>query len=162
MSKQWRYCANHNITIKFKPNNRCISRPPECFRITYLCELELVNSSYSFTGISSASRNFVCFKEFRLLQGSVEVPGRALLPSSWEAGLGLIYWLSRMWIKTARGEMHDDPVVYAMKDRISRVMVVLMVAVTLIAHYIPFPYWLWIRLFSQLCVLPFQLRLISF
>ena len=31
----------------------------------------------------------------------------------------LLYWISRLWLKTARGEMHDDPVVYAVKDRAS-------------------------------------------
>lgn len=29
----------------------------------------------------------------------------------------LCYWLMRMWIKTHRGEMHDDPIVFSMKDR---------------------------------------------
>lgn len=31
----------------------------------------------------------------------------------------LLYWVSRMWIKTARGEMHDDPLVYSGKDPVS-------------------------------------------
>jgi 4-hydroxybenzoate polyprenyltransferase len=31
----------------------------------------------------------------------------------------LLYWVSRMWQRTGRGEMHDDPLVYAMTDRIS-------------------------------------------
>ena len=29
----------------------------------------------------------------------------------------LCYWLMRMWIKTHRGEMHDDPIVFSLKDR---------------------------------------------
>lgn len=32
----------------------------------------------------------------------------------------LLYWVSRMWQRTGRGEMHDDPIVFAVKDRISR------------------------------------------
>lgn len=28
----------------------------------------------------------------------------------------LLYWISYIWIKTHRGEMHDDPVVFALKD----------------------------------------------
>ena len=28
----------------------------------------------------------------------------------------LCYWLMRMWIKTHRGEMHDDPIVFTLKD----------------------------------------------
>jgi 4-hydroxybenzoate polyprenyltransferase len=29
----------------------------------------------------------------------------------------LVYWLSWMWLRAARGEMHDDPLVFAFKDR---------------------------------------------
>jgi 4-hydroxybenzoate polyprenyltransferase len=29
----------------------------------------------------------------------------------------LLYWISRIWMKTHRGEMHDDPVVFAATDR---------------------------------------------
>ncbi|UUM32245.1 UbiA family prenyltransferase [Vibrio japonicus] len=29
----------------------------------------------------------------------------------------LCYWLMRMWIKTHRGEMHHDPIVFSMKDK---------------------------------------------
>jgi 4-hydroxybenzoate polyprenyltransferase len=32
----------------------------------------------------------------------------------------LVYWIGRMWLKTGRGEMHDDPVVFAAKDAVSR------------------------------------------
>lgn len=28
----------------------------------------------------------------------------------------MLYWISRVWLKTHRGEMHDDPVVFAAKD----------------------------------------------
>lgn len=52
----------------------------------------------------------------------------------WLVAVGLIYWLGRLWVKTSRGEMHDDPVVYAIKDRGSRVAVLLMFAVMMIAH----------------------------
>lgn len=31
----------------------------------------------------------------------------------------LLFWMSRIWVKTSRGEMHDDPVVFAVKDRAS-------------------------------------------
>jgi hypothetical protein len=32
----------------------------------------------------------------------------------------LLYWVSRLWLKTHRGEMHDDPLLYAVTDRASR------------------------------------------
>lgn len=31
----------------------------------------------------------------------------------------MLYWVSRIWMQTHRGQMHDDPLVYALKDRIS-------------------------------------------
>jgi 4-hydroxybenzoate polyprenyltransferase/phosphoserine phosphatase len=34
----------------------------------------------------------------------------------------LLYWISRVWIKAHRGQMHDDPVVFAIKDRISQLV----------------------------------------
>ncbi|HRN82767.1 MAG TPA: UbiA family prenyltransferase [Nitrosomonas europaea] len=54
----------------------------------------------------------------------------------WLAAIGLIYWLARLWVKTSRGEMHDDPVIYAAKDRGSRITVMCIVAVILAAHFL--------------------------
>lgn len=51
----------------------------------------------------------------------------------------MIYWLGRLWIKTARGEMDDDPVLYALKDRGSRAVVVAMVGVALCAYFFGLP-----------------------
>lgn len=31
----------------------------------------------------------------------------------------LLYWISRMWMQAQRGHMHDDPVVFALRDRYS-------------------------------------------
>jgi 4-hydroxybenzoate polyprenyltransferase len=31
----------------------------------------------------------------------------------------LLYWISRVWLKAHRGKMHDDPVIFAFKDRVS-------------------------------------------
>lgn len=31
----------------------------------------------------------------------------------------MLYWVSRIWMQTHRGQMHDDPLVFAMKDRVS-------------------------------------------
>lgn len=33
----------------------------------------------------------------------------------------MLYWISRIWMQTHRGQMHDDPLVFALKDRISLV-----------------------------------------
>ena len=36
----------------------------------------------------------------------------------------VLYWISRMWLKAGRGEMHDDPLVYTVFDRASRFLVI--------------------------------------
>ena len=54
----------------------------------------------------------------------------------WLVALGLTYWLGRLWIKTLRGEMHDDPILFAARDSGSRVVVGGMVLVTLAAHWL--------------------------
>lgn len=54
----------------------------------------------------------------------------------WLVAIGLIYWLARLWVKTSRGEMHDDPVVYAIKDRGSRLTVLGMVMVVMVGHFV--------------------------
>lgn len=45
----------------------------------------------------------------------------------WAIPLILLYWISRIMILTHRGEMHDDPVLFAAKDHVSLVCALLMV-----------------------------------
>ena len=45
----------------------------------------------------------------------------------------LLYWISRVWLIAHRGKMHDDPVVFAMKDKTSLVVGVLAAATVLLA-----------------------------
>lgn len=47
----------------------------------------------------------------------------------WLACPLLLYWISRTWLITHRGLMHDDPVVFAAKDRTSVLIVALMALV---------------------------------
>lgn len=54
----------------------------------------------------------------------------------WLVAIGLIYWSARLWIKTVRGEMHDDPLVFALKDFGSCVSIGVMMCVTLTAHFL--------------------------
>jgi 4-hydroxybenzoate polyprenyltransferase/phosphoserine phosphatase len=56
----------------------------------------------------------------------------------WLAAVAMTYWLVRLWIKTSRSEMHDDPLVYAIRDRGSRVTILSAVAIILLAHFIDF------------------------
>jgi 4-hydroxybenzoate polyprenyltransferase len=39
----------------------------------------------------------------------------------------MLYWLMRLWVKAHRGEMHDDPVVFAAMDGMSRLIILVCV-----------------------------------
>jgi 4-hydroxybenzoate polyprenyltransferase/phosphoserine phosphatase len=74
---------------------------------------------------------------FGLFISAPDTAGRYATPSLlWLVAVGLVYWLARVWIKTCRGEMHDDPVIYAIKDRGSRITVFAMVVTMLVAHFV--------------------------
>ncbi len=45
----------------------------------------------------------------------------------------LMYWLFRVWLLASRGELDDDPVVFAMRDRISLAVGAGVVALALLA-----------------------------
>ena len=49
----------------------------------------------------------------------------------------LLYWVSRVWLVAHRGRMHDDPIVFALKDRTSYVVGALTLLVLWLAtgHY---------------------------
>ena len=46
----------------------------------------------------------------------------------WCAAVLLLYWISYMWLTAHRGRMSDDPLVFAIKDRVSVTLVVLTAA----------------------------------
>jgi 4-hydroxybenzoate polyprenyltransferase len=45
----------------------------------------------------------------------------------------LLYWISRMWIVSHRGDMHDDPIVFAATDRSSQIVIGSCLLIVLIA-----------------------------
>jgi 4-hydroxybenzoate polyprenyltransferase len=45
----------------------------------------------------------------------------------------LLYWTSRMWMKAVRGEMHHDPLIFALTDRASWLVGALSLVVLLVA-----------------------------
>jgi 4-hydroxybenzoate polyprenyltransferase/phosphoglycolate phosphatase-like HAD superfamily hydrolase len=84
-------------------------------------------------GVSSAVGSVILFGIFVNLPETRE---RYLSPSLlWLVALALVYWLGRLWIKTARGEMHDDPIVYAALNRGSVITVAGMLITVLLAKF---------------------------
>lgn len=45
----------------------------------------------------------------------------------------LLYWISRVWLLAHRGEMHEDPIVFAIKDRVSYIALVLAATILMLA-----------------------------
>lgn len=52
----------------------------------------------------------------------------------WLTVPALSYWIMRMWIKTHRGEMHVDPIVFTLRDKGGLVTILFMVLVTFMAQ----------------------------
>ncbi len=55
----------------------------------------------------------------------------------WFVCLLLLYWNNRIWIGARRGKVHDDPVLFAIKDPVSRLVGVALVGVILAARHLP-------------------------
>jgi 4-hydroxybenzoate polyprenyltransferase len=53
----------------------------------------------------------------------------------WGICLILVYWIMRIWFLAARDQMHDDPVLFAVKDKISLAAGALVVVCLLVARY---------------------------
>lgn len=64
-----------------------------------------------------ASSGYMAVLVFALYVNSPDVWNLYTAPSVlWLACPVLLYWISRVWIIANRGEMHDDPIVFAVKD----------------------------------------------
>lgn len=51
----------------------------------------------------------------------------------WLICLVLFYWISRIWLKTGRGEMTDDPIIFSLRDTGSRAVVITAAIILLFA-----------------------------
>lgn len=87
-------------------------------------------------GIGAALSSVVVFGLF--ISASVTRERYATPEVLWLVALGLIYWLGRLWIATARGEMHDDPIVYALKNDGSRVIIAICITAMVFGHLFDF------------------------
>jgi len=56
----------------------------------------------------------------------------------------LLYWILRVWVQAARGTMHDDPVIFALRDRPSLIVAALVAVLVVIAAVDPLPGLTWL------------------
>jgi 4-hydroxybenzoate polyprenyltransferase len=47
----------------------------------------------------------------------------------------MVFWVSWLWLRAHRGEMHDDPLIFAVKDKISFVSGILFVGFLLLGSF---------------------------
>ena len=75
---------------------------------------------------------FVLYVESASIRAGYKEPG--LL---WLALPILLYWLGRIWLLAGRGQMHDDPVRFAIKDRVSLLCGALIAGLATLARFPP-------------------------
>ena len=46
----------------------------------------------------------------------------------------LLFWQCSLWLATTRGRMDDDPIVFAARDRVSHIVVVVLVGIVIAAR----------------------------
>lgn len=86
-------------------------------------------------GISATICSIVIFLQYI---SNEEVLGNYQSPTLlWAAAFGITYWMSRLWIITARGEMDEDPITFASKDKTSLITVITIAFVFLVARAVP-------------------------
>lgn len=54
----------------------------------------------------------------------------------WVLCPAVLYWINRVWIGARRGKIHDDPVVFAIKDRVSLAVGLVCLACVAAGHYV--------------------------
>lgn len=79
--------------------------------------------------------SFISVVVFALYINSTEVLSLYARPELlWAICPALLLWINRLWIKTSRGQMHDDPLIFTLKDNVSRYLLLFMFLVVLIAQ----------------------------
>jgi 4-hydroxybenzoate polyprenyltransferase/phosphoserine phosphatase len=87
-------------------------------------------------GVSSGVASIVVFALF--VSSMVEQSSSPYVSPQWLWGAlaVLSYWMMRMWLLTVRGQMNDDPILYAASDRASLIMAGLVAAFVLAAQLV--------------------------
>jgi hypothetical protein len=68
------------------------------------------------------------------VQSDLIAPGNTDLEIYWAIVPLVLFWQCRVWLATARGAMHDDPIVYAARDWLSWVIAAIAVGIVTIAR----------------------------
>jgi 4-hydroxybenzoate polyprenyltransferase len=109
-------------TLKSEGRDKSIGRG---YRVSDIEQLQSLGSSAGYVSVLVLA----------LYLNSPEVRALYAQPAMLWAIIPLLtYWISRIWLRAGRGEVHDDPIVYALKDPASWVIGVLACVVVLLAR----------------------------
>lgn len=87
----------------------------------------------ALSNLGSAS-GYLSVLVFALYVNSTEVTQFYRYPETlWFTCPLILYWISRIWIISNRGQLHDDPIVFAIKDKVSYLVLLLTMAVLFLA-----------------------------
>lgn len=93
----------------------------------YATDIEIVQS----VGVSSG---LISILIFALYMNSREVSTLYNHPQLlWLVGMCLLYWIIRVWLIAHRGEMHDDPIIFTVKDKASYLLGLIMIGIMIAA-----------------------------
>ncbi|MBI3258419.1 MAG: UbiA family prenyltransferase [Ignavibacteriae bacterium] len=93
----------------------------------YASDIEIVQSVGMASGLVSVL-------VFALYMNSREVSALYQHPQMlWVVGMCLLYWIIRVWLIAHRGEMHDDPIIFTVKDKASYLIMAIVFCAMIIA-----------------------------
>lgn len=91
-------------------------------------------SDYPILGAMGIAAGYISIAVLALFISSPESVGKYTCPDLlWLLCPLMAYWISRLWLKTARGQMHDDPLIFSLKDQASWIIFILILMVTLVS-----------------------------
>ncbi|HEX7452802.1 MAG TPA: hypothetical protein VF294_10970, partial [Polyangiaceae bacterium] len=89
------------------------------------------------TSMGTAS-GYIAALVFMLYVDSTSVRAQYREPGLlWLVLPALLYWLGRIWLLAGRGQMQEDPVKFALKDRQSLTCVAIIALITVVARFTP-------------------------
>lgn len=95
---------------------------------------DYTNADLENLGVLGASSGYLSVLVLALYVNGQEVTTLYRTPSLlWLICPVILYWISRVWLLTYRGQMRDDPIVFAIKDGVSYVVVILMALIMMLA-----------------------------
>ena len=91
-------------------------------------------SDLDYLHAMGVAAGFISVLVLALFINSPEVAERYSRPEVlWLLCPVMLYWVGRIWLKVGRDEMHDDPLVFAVRDPDSRLVVLVVAALIFLA-----------------------------